>query len=364
MKITHAQTHAVRPPPSGLLGDDGPRDRVPRDVVVLELDTDAGLTGIGLTLFGGPLTPVLHKAVSTLAALTVGLDPLPIEALRLKLLGAAGFSGPPGIFTLALAAIDCALWDLAGKAANLPLATLLGGARERVPTYASGALGRDLPLDVLAHTAARLVQCGFRQIKLQLGGAATTAAEVERVRVVREAVGLDVVVLADVNQRWSVKQAISVGHQLAPFQLGWLEDPIAHEDIEGLAQVAAALPMPIATGEYHYGISPFRRLLSSRAVDIVMIDLARVGGITPWRKVAALAEAFEVPVVSHVLPEIHVHLVAGAPNGFVVEYMPWTLALFERTPEFITGELLVPQRPGLGLALDRDALNRYALPKG
>ena len=121
----------------------------------------------------------------------------------------------------------------------------------------------------------------------------------------------------------------------------------------------AALATPIEAGEYHYGIVPFRHLLEARSIDIVLIDLLRVGGISQWLKVAGMAEAFNLPVVSHLIPEIHVHLVAAIPNGLTVEYMPWSLALWEETPKLEAGELVVPQRPGLGLAFDKTAIAQY-----
>jgi L-alanine-DL-glutamate epimerase-like enolase superfamily enzyme len=165
--------------------------------------------------------------------------------------------------------------------------------------------------------------------------------------------------MCDINQLWSVHHAIEVGHRITQFHLFWLEDPTAHDDYAGLARVADALSTPIAAGEYHYGIVPFRHLLEARSVDIVMIDLLRVGGITQWMKVAGMAEAFNVPVVSHLIPEIHVHLVAAIPNGLTVEYMPWTLRLYEETPAMEGGRLVVPKKPGLGLAFDQAAIKRY-----
>jgi len=117
---------------------------------------------------------------------------------------------------------------------------------------------------------------------------------------------------------WSVPQAIEIGKRIEPYHLFWLEDPTTHDDYPGLAQVADALVTPIAAGEYHYGIVPFRHLLEARSIDVVMIDLLRVGGITQWMKVAGMAEAFNMPVVSHLIPEIHVHLIAGIPNGLTV----------------------------------------------
>ena len=128
----------------------------------------------------------------------------------------------------------------------------------------------------------------------------------------------------------------------------------ARDDYAGLARVAARLATPIAGGEYVYGIAPFRHMLEARSVDIVMIDLVRVGGITQWMKVAGMAEAFNLPVVSHLIPEVHVHLIAAIPNGHIVEYMPWTARLFEDPPMPVKGQMSVPTAPGLGLKFTRD----------
>ena len=228
-----------------------------------------------------------------------------------------------------------------------------------MPTYASGALTRPLPVEYLAKAGPRLVDMGFRQMKMQCGSEPTIEASVERVRVMREALGPEIDLMCDINQLWSVHHAIEVGKRVAEYQLYWLEDVTAHDDFPGLARVADALDTPIATGEYHYGIVPFRHLLEHRSVDIVMIDLVRVGGITQWLKVAGMAEAFNLPVVSHLIPEVHVHLVSAIPNGLTVEYMPRLYRLFEETPAIEDGKIVVPKRPGLGLTFDQAALTRY-----
>jgi L-talarate/galactarate dehydratase len=297
--------------------------------------------------------------VDALAGLVVGDDPTQVEVIAAKLRRAAGSSGPGGIFTLALSAIDIACWDIRGKAVGQSVCALLGGLRDRVPTYASGALMRPHPVDYLAKAGPRLAGMGFRQMKMQCGSEPTPAASVERVRVMREAVGPDIDLMCDINQLWSVHHAIEVGRRIEPYHLYWLEDPVAHDDYAGLARVAAALATPIAAGEYHYGVVPFRHLLEARSIDIVMIDLLRVGGITQWMKVAGMAEAFNLRVVSHLIPEIHVHLIAAIPNGLTVEYMPWTERLFEDVPPMEKGQLVVPTKPGLGLAFDQAAIKRY-----
>jgi L-alanine-DL-glutamate epimerase-like enolase superfamily enzyme len=358
MKITHVTTRHLRTPADNPLVVGLPAPTDTREYVTLELGTDQGLVGIGLTFFGGTLTPALRAAVNGLATLLVGDDPTQTEAIAAKLRRAAGGSGP-GIFTLALSAIDMACWDLRGKALGQSVCALLGGLRDRVPTYASGALMRPHPVDYLAKAGPRLRDMGFRQMKMQCGSEPTVAASIERVRVMREAIGPDVDLMCDINQLWNVNQAIEVGRRIEPYRLFWLEDPTAHDDLPGLARIADALTTPIAAGEYHYGIVPFRHMLEARSIDIVMIDLLRAGGITQWMKIAGMAEAFNLPVVSHLIPEIHVHLIAAIPNGLTVEYMPWTLRLFEETPAIEHGNLVVPKRPGFGLTFDQAAITRY-----
>ncbi len=359
MKVTYVKTRVLRTPADNPLVVGIADGNATREFVTVELGTDHGVEGIGITLFGGPLTAALKQAVDTLGSLVIGENPMHVEAIATKLRRAAGFAGPGGIFTLALSAIDIALWDIQGKALNQSLCTLVGGYRDRAPTYASGVLMRSFSLDDSAQAALRLVDMGFKQMKMQLGGEPTVAREVERVRVLRESIGEDIDLMGDINQRWSVHQAITIGRRVEPYHLFWLEDVVAHDDYQGLARVADALATPIAAGEYHYGISPFRHMLEARSIDIVMIDLVRVGGITQWLKLAGMAEAFNLPVVSHLLPEIHVHLIAGIPNGLTVEYMPWTLRLFEETPAIEDGQIVVPQKPGLGLTFDKDAIRRY-----
>jgi len=359
MKITHVTTRVLRTPADNPLVVGLPAPTDTREFVTLELGTDQGLVGIGLTFFGGALTPALRAAVDGLANLVVGDDPTQVEAIAAKCRRAAGSSGPGGIFSLALSAVDIACWDLKGKALGRSVCALLGGLRDRVPTYASGALMRPHPIDYLAKAGPRLRDMGFRQMKMQCGSEATLNASIERVRVMREAIGPDIDLMCDINQLWTVNQAIEIGRRIEPYQLFWLEDPTTHDDYPGMARIADALDTPIAAGEYHYGIVPFRHLLEHRSIDIVMIDLLRAGGITQWMKIAGMAEAFNLPVVSHLIPEFHVHLVAAIPNGLTVEYMPWTLRLFEETPAMQDGQLVVPSKPGLGLAFDANIIKRY-----
>jgi L-alanine-DL-glutamate epimerase-like enolase superfamily enzyme len=362
MKITGTQATALDITENDPLANMPEEAGRKRPIVILRLYTDAGIEGLGVTLWGGRMSRSLHVAVEELAALTVGEDPLRIERIIAKLVAGTGDAcGPGGIFTLALAAIDMALWDIKGKALEQPLWKLLGGHRARVPAYASGSLRRGLTHDQAQRAARTLVEKGFRQMKTQMAlpGNPPPAEEIRRVRLVREAVGPDIDLMCDINQRWRPEQAIDIGARVEDVGLFWLEDVTRADDYAGLARVTAALRTPVAGGEYVWGVTPFRHMIEARSVDIPMIDIARVGGVTPWMKVAAMAEAFNLPVVSHVMPEVHVHLVAACPNGLTVEYMPWTLALYEETPALEKGEMVLPDKPGLGLKFDEKAIARF-----
>jgi L-alanine-DL-glutamate epimerase-like enolase superfamily enzyme len=333
-----------------------------RPVVILRLRTDDGVDGLGISFYGGKMTRTLCLAIEELCALTVGEDPFLTEHIVAKLRVSTGDpTGAGGIFTLALSAIDIALWDIKGKALGQPLWKLLGGHRERVPTYASGSLRRGLTDDQAQEAAHTLVSKGFKEMKTQMGlpGNPSPEDEVRRVRVVREAIGPDIKLMCDINQRWRPEQAIDIGNRVEDVGLFWLEDVTRADDYQGLARVTAALKTPIAGGEYLYGIAPFRQMIEAHSVDIVMIDIIRAGGVTQWMKIAGMAEAFNLPVVSHVMPEILAHVVAACPNGLTVEYMPWMLELFEETPAIENGEIVLPDKPGLGLKFDEKAIAAF-----
>lgn len=362
MKITSVHSQIVSLPVDEPLADGPPSGRAHNMFVTVRIETADGIEGVGATFFGGVLSATLKQAIDQLGAIIVGEDPLRIEALTQKLRTVAASAGPGGILTLAISGIDMALWDIKGKYLGQSLGAMLGGLRERVPAYASGALVRNYSTDVILKSAQRLVERGFTQMKTQMAlpGDVTPAQEAERARLTREAVGPDIDLMCDINQRWSVNQAIDIGRRVEDVHFLWLEDVTVHDDFTGLARVANALATPLASGECLYGITPFRHTIETGAADIIMIDLIRVGGISNWMKVAAMAEAFNLPVVSHLLPEIHVHLVSTIPNGLTVEYMPWSFRLWQEVPVPVKGELIVPAKPGLGLEFSRE-IDRYVV---
>jgi len=365
MKITSIRTQIVALPNDEPLAGFSENPNATNPIVTLRIGTDDGIEGLGVTYFGGWLTSPLRRAVEELGALAIGEDPLRVEAVAAKLAAAGGGAGPGGILTMALSAIDVALWDIKGKALGLPLWKLLGGGRDHIATYASGALRRGLKLEEALTAAGRLREKGYRQAKMQLGlpGVTSPAREVAQARLIREAVGPEMDLMCDINQRWRVEQAIDIGRRVEDAGVGlyWLEDVTAADDFPGLARVSDALSTPVAGGEYLWGIVPFRHMIEARSVDIVMIDQVRCGGITPWLKIAGMAEAFNLPVVSHGVPEIHVHLVGAVPNGLTVEYMPRLFQLWEEVPTPVAGLLAMPTVPGLGLEFNEAAVRRFAI---
>ena len=349
MKIQSFSTRAVSLTDRPLPIANSPGARM-ANFATLTMRTDEGVEGIGYAGFvPSCVLKGLHEVVNGLAELTIGDDPLHIEAIGAKLLEAAGAGAPAGLITRAVAAIDVALWDIRGKACGKPVYQLLGGFRDRVPTYASGYLWRTYDLKALAEWGPKLVGQGFRAMKLRLGAEDSPSKEIERLRVLRDAVGPDIDLMVDINQGWDVNQSISIGRALGEYNLCWLEDPTHHLDYNGLARIAAALDTPLAAGEYVYGIQPFSHLIERRSIDIVMIDLLRVGGLTAFMKAAHLAEANNLPVVSHLAPEILCHALAAIPNGLYLEHMPWSFGLFKEVPQVENGQLVLPQKPGLGL---------------
>ena len=328
--------------------------------VLARVTTRDGVRGHGYVVsLRQTLVAAVAQAARELGAELVGRHVLEVEAAWTHLARAGAWAGPGGLLHLAIAPLDIALWDAAGKTLGQPLYRLLGGARDRVPAYASDGLWYSLSPDALAASATRHVKAGYRALKLRLGHEATPAAEVARVRAVREAVGPDVQIMVDATESWPLARAQAAGRALAEAGIAWLEDPVHHEDLAGLAGLARELPVPVATGEHLYTLAEFHRLLEARAADVMIIDLGRVGGITPWRHAAALAQPHRVPVCGHVIPEVHVHLLAAIPHGHLVENVPRSEAILQAMPALEDGALVAPSGPGLGIELDDAAVARY-----
>ncbi len=270
-----------------------------------------------------------------------------------------GFFGNNGISLFGLSAIDMACWDVVGKAAGKPLYKLFGACRDEVPAYASGLWLIQSIEELVAETKSFLTQ-GFRAIKMRIGKP-RLEEDVDRVRAVRQAIGPEVDLMVDANQRLTVEHAIRLGRKLEEFDLTWFEEPVPAYDIEGLAQVAAALDVPIAAGENEYTRYGFRHLLEMRAADILMPDLARVGGFTELLKVAHMAEAYEVSISPHIFSEQTLQILGTIPNGTYLEYMPRFSPLYQEKLQFKDGRIVLPKRPGIGFTFSSDAIKGYGI---
>jgi L-alanine-DL-glutamate epimerase-like enolase superfamily enzyme len=328
--------------------------------VLARVETSDGVEGIGYIVYPrGDLMPAIAHATRELGEHLIGHHVLSTESAWEMLAKRGDWVGPGGLLHCAIAPLDIAMWDAAGKVLGQPVHRLLGGYRDRVPAYASDRLWYSLSLDDLAASAQQYAQSGFRALKLRLGKEASPQGEAQRVRTAQEAGGPDMQVMVDGTESWDRTRALQTGRVLQDEGITWLEDPVHHQDIEGLAQLSSTLHIPVTGGEHLYDLRAFRELLQARGVDVAILDLARVGGITPWRKIAALAQAYQTPVCGHVVPEIHVHLLASVPNGGMLEYMPRSGAILQTMPELVDGQVIAPNAAGLGLTLDETAVTRF-----
>lgn len=326
--------------------------------VLVRLKTDEGLEGLG---YGLVLDRRHAKPLATLLVeledLIIGQDPTFPEAIWKAASDAVYLAGPAGLAMMAVSAIDIAVWDLFGKIVGQPLYKLLGGARTEVPAYFTGALAG--PSDeAVAEQAQEHVANGLTAMKIGLTGGQPQAI-VRRVAAIRKAVGPDIKLLLDNVESWSPTEAIQLGRMLEEFKLYWFEDPVQHLDYRGLAQVSAALDTPVCAGEYLYGLDGFRPLLEGACVDVVMIDVRRAGGVTPYRKIAAAAETWRLPTVPHFMPEVTAHLVAASKSSLIAEVVNWSFPLFENPVRIEKGVIRLPSQPGLGLALRTDAVEQF-----
>lgn len=337
--------------------------------VIVQLVTDEGLEGLGLAYaFNDFQVNSLKASIDDLEEVVLGQDISRWAATWNDLHKALKHGGQWGGYGVnAIAAIDIAFCDLRAKALQLPLARLLGGFRDKVPAYASNWLWGYLSVDELQEQAASLVREGHRAMKMKMGGKKHKES-ITRFKAVREAAGDDIDIMVECHWSCTVSEAIRIARALEPYNPYWLEDPIGlHngdiclEDTEALARVTAAVDVPIAAGETFSTKYGFRRIVEDKAVDIVIVDVLRAGGITEWMKIAALVEAYNLPVVSHCVHDISVHMIAGIPNGLMVEYMPWWDIIYKEPPRVIDGYFTISDKPGIGLELDTGIIDKYKI---
>ncbi|MFM0052525.1 mandelate racemase/muconate lactonizing enzyme family protein [Caballeronia grimmiae] len=316
-------------------------------VTVTVRDAD-GAQGVGYTYTVGRNGRSVQAAANEIAELALHQDADLAEALWKSVWWAMHYGGRGGPTVLALSAFDMAIWDLKSKRADLPLWRMLGGYDPKVPVYAGG-VDLDFPLEQLLCQAEGFIEKGFRAIKMKVGRK-NLAEDVERVGAMREMLGDSFPLMVDANMKWSVDEAIRAARALAPFNLGWLEEPTIPDDIAGHARIASEGGLPIATGENMRTIWEFQQMITIGRVTFPEPDVTNCGGITPFMKIAHLAEAHNLPVTTHGAHDVTVHLLAAVPNRSYLEAHGFGLENYLAEPLRIEdGFAIAPERPGHGI---------------
>ena len=327
------------------------------NLTFVKVHTDQGLTGIGLGAGGA----IEQATVEQLAPLLIGEDPIDVERLWPKM-WVPKLIGRRGLTTRAIGSIDMALWDIRGKVSGLPLYKLLGGYRDRVPTYVAG--GYYEPGKGLKELAAEMedsVRMGARAVKMKVG-AAPFAEDVERVRVTRDAIGPDVTLMVDANCAYKAYEAIRLARRIEPYDIFWFEEPVMPDDYDGHRRVAQATSIPVATGENEYTRYGFRDLIRNECAAILNPDVKVVGGVTEFMKVVALAQAADLHIAPHGSQDIHIHLTAAVANGLILEFYRDTIdpmwgRVYHNTLVLNDdGTVSPPNVPGIGLDPNYEAL--------
>jgi L-alanine-DL-glutamate epimerase-like enolase superfamily enzyme len=329
------------------------------DANSVSIETEGGLTGFGITAgLGGHASVAIKPYIDTeLAPLIVGQDALRPEAIWHRMWDPNKPRMRGGLGVWALSAVDIACWDLVGKAAGLPVHRLLGGYREDVPVYGSGGW-HSLSDDELVGECQTFANQGITAYKYKIG----SPRDEERTTLLRREMGEDFTLLADANQRFSVTEALEAARMLADYGVAWIEEPVLADSTDDLAEVAAASPVPVATGENVYFGWGFREICDRRAAAYLQPDVGRCGGITVFSKIAHLADSYNLALSSHLWHELSISLVGASRRGFMVEYAelipPEALT---RPFEVVDGHIHVPEVPGHGVELTPEAMTRFAV---
>jgi L-alanine-DL-glutamate epimerase-like enolase superfamily enzyme len=332
------------------------RQRPMTEVAILfaEIWTDNGLYGVGFGYSKRAGGPGQYAHAKEIGAELLGEDPNDIGKIWQKLAWAGASVGRSGLATQAIAAIDVALWDLKAKRAGLPLAKLLGAHRDSVRCYNTSGGFLHTPVEQVLDNATASLESGIGGIKIKVGHP-EAGVDLARVTAVRERIGDTVPLMVDANQQWDRASAQRLGRALEPFDLVWIEEPLDAYDHEGHAALAASLDTPIATGEMLTSVAEHAELITARACDIIQPDAPRIGGITQFVRLTALAEHHHLQLAPHFAMEIHLHLAAAYSLEPWVEHFDWLNPLFDERLETRDGRMIVPGRPGLGITVSEQA---------
>ena len=328
-------------------------------LLLIDLETEQGVTGRAcLFCYVPAAAPAIAQILGETLRVVKGEPVAPLRVWA-KLARRFTLIGVQGIVRMAMSGLDVACWDALAIAAGKPLASLLGGVPRPIPAYNSNGLGL-MPPEAAADEAEKLLQGGFRAVKLRLGHP-TLEADLAAVRAVRRRLPEDIAVMVDYNQALTATEAIRRGRALDGEGVSWIEEPIRHDDFRGCARVARELATPVQLGENFSLPQQMAEAIAAGACDLVMPDLERIGGVTGWQRAAALAEAHGLQMSSHLFPEVSAHLLAITPTCHWLEYVDWADAILVEPLRIADGNAIVPDRPGTGLAWNEDAVRRYRM---
>jgi len=333
---------------------------VSQETPIVRITDSDGATGSGYSYTIGTGGASVMKLIErTLAPALLGRDAAQVERIWRDLMFLTHATTVGAITAIAQAAIDTALWDLRCRKAGLPLHVMAGGAQESVPLYTTEGGWLHLEPQALVDDALRAKAAGFGGAKIKIGRP-HVSEDIARLSAVRAAIGPAMEIMTDANQAFTVDEAIRRARQYEPLDIAWFEEPLPADDLGGHVRLARSTSVPIAVGESLYSPLHFREYLAAGACGIVQVDVGRIGGITPWLKVAHLAETFNVPVCPHFLMELHVALCCAVPNARWVEYIPQLDTITTAGMRIENGRALPSPEPGLGIAWDWPAIERMA----
>ena len=359
MIIQSLQTDYYRIPLPVVLSDASHGEVTHFDFVTARITTADGLEGVGYTFTPGTGGAAIHAHIDRdLRGVLLGADAGRIEQLWKRMWWHVHFAGRGGALTLAISAVDIALWDLAGKRAGEPWWRFFGGCENRVRAYAGG-VDLQFTLDALVAQTEGFLERGFRAIKMKVGRP-NLSEDVERVARLRQILEPDQPLMVDGNMGWRVDEAIRAARAFAEHGVYWIEEPTIPDDYEGHARIAREGGVPVATGENLRTLHEFEQMIRYGEIAFPEPDVALCGGVTVWRKIAGLAEAHNLPVTTHGVHDLQVHLLAAVPNASFLEVHMFGVEPYIRHPiEIDNGYAIAPDRPGHGVEFDWEMLSNH-----
>ncbi|MFQ6040105.1 MAG: mandelate racemase/muconate lactonizing enzyme family protein [Candidatus Poribacteria bacterium] len=363
LRITEVQSFLLRVPVRPLKVD-SQSTLTAWDVLAVRLTTDSGVEGWGYQCgFGAAMAALKVFVDETLLPQIIGQDARMHKQWWSELYLLRHHTGLNGPAVQGVSAPEVAAWDVMAKAGDLPLWMLLSGScRSRMPCYDTNCGWLGYSLDELIDNVKRSVDEGFLAVKVKIGSEDFNE-DLRRLEAVRQAVGDEVQIAADVNNRWDLQTALKCAPALADFDIAWLEEPLYPFDVRGHAELAAAIDTPLLHGENIYEPLMFRDMIDAGAIDIVQPSNMKLSGVSPWLEVASLAKTSGKRIVpaGWTMMQIDQHLAAATPHCWMVEWIPWILEIFQEPVQFEDGDIIISDTPGAGTTIKPEALERYAV---